>query len=268
MIEQFSRPGPSIAVAYLARGADSNWPILLERFIDSYKRNNAGIKFSFYVIFKGFLSPSDLESAKTFFRGINHEAHYLDDNNFDIGAYAEWATQVKEDLICVFNTGSEILAADWLNKLFVNLMRPNVGLVGATGSYESLENINSNFPAFPNAHIRSSGFLINRKLFCSITQGIRILDKWDAYRFESGQHSLTNHVLSLGKDVLLVGRNGRGYSKKFWASSDTFRQGSQNNLLISDNQTRNFLNLPWDEKRKFVVKTWGRYIDIRKIDLA
>src|SRR3546814_5122769 len=65
----------------------------------------------------------------------------------------------------VFNTASEILAPDWLRKLAINLAMPNVGLVGATASYESLNEFNSSFPAFPNVHIRSTAFMIDRKLF-------------------------------------------------------------------------------------------------------
>jgi hypothetical protein len=45
-----------------------------------------------------------------------------------------------------------------------------VGLVGATGSYESLGPALDGFPAFPNIHIRSNAFLIQRELFCVISR--------------------------------------------------------------------------------------------------
>ena len=250
----------TIAVAYLARGADKDSLSSFERFLSSYKRNSSGVEHSLYVIFKGFENEVDLEKAKGLFSSVPYTPAFLADDSFDIGAYIEWARMVQEDLICVFNTGSEILAPDWLRKLAANLAMPNVGLVGATASYESLRNYNSAFQAFPNIHIRSTAFMIDRDLFCNITKDLRIATKLDAFHFESGPKSITRQVLAQGKNTLLIGRNGRGYSPPFWPESDTFRQGMQKNLLVSDNQTRNYLAMPWKEKREFVIRTWGEYL--------
>lgn len=255
----------TIAVAYIARGADKDWLLSSERFLDSYKCNQSGIKHSLYVIFKGFMHNTDLEKAKALFNSIPYKPVYLGDDSLDIGAYIEWANMIEEDLICVFNTASEILVPDWLRKLAINLAMQNVELVGATGSYESLNALNSAFPIFPNIHIRSTSFMIDRKLFVDITKGQKIANKIDAFHFESGPESLTQQVLAKGKDILLVGRNGRGYSPQFWATSDTFRQGTQKNLLVADNQTRNFSLFPWNEKREFVIRTWGKYIGIERM---
>lgn len=237
-----------------------DWFLSCERFLDSYRRNRAGVKHSLYVIFKGFTHNTDVEKAKTLFCCVPHNPVFLGDDSFDIGAYIEWANMIEEELICVFNTASEILAPDWLYKLAINLTMPNVGLVGATASYESLNELSSVIPPFPNIHIRLNAFMIDRGLFCSITEGLKISQKMDAYHFESGPQNMTRQVLAMGKEVLLVGGNGRGYSPEFWAASDTFRQGTQKNLLVADNQTRTFSALPWSDKRYFVVKTWGQYI--------
>ena len=250
----------TIAVAYLARGSDKNSLSSFERFLSSYKRNFSGVEHSLYVIFKGFEQDVDLEKARVLFSSVLYTPVFLADDSFDIGAYIEWANMIEEDLICVFNTASEILTPDWLRKLAVNLAMPNVGLVGATASYESLSELNSAFHAFPNIHIRSTAFMIDRGLFCNITKDLRLANKIDAFHFESGPKSLTRQVLAQGKNILLVGRNGRGYSPAFWPISDTFRQGMQRNLLVSDNQTRNYLALPWNEKREFVMRTWGEYL--------
>ncbi|MCP3671476.1 MAG: hypothetical protein GY814_13815 [Gammaproteobacteria bacterium] len=255
----------TIAVAYLARGADKDWLQSCERFFDSYMRNQSGVKHSLYVIFKGFMSDTGVVKAKALFNSTPYKPIYLDGDSLDIGAYIEWASMIDEDLICAFNTASEILAPDWLSKLTINLGLPNVGLVGATASYESSSELNSTFPPFPNVHIRSTAFMIDRKLFLNITEGLKIDSKVDAYHFESGRESLTRKVLVTGKEILLVGRNGRGYSPQSWAASDIYRQGAQNNLLIADDQTRNFSACPWNEKREFVVKTWGKYIENNRL---
>jgi hypothetical protein len=246
-----------IAVAFLARGADEGWRYSCERFLSSYERHRPGINHSLYAIFKGFPYASALDEAKDLFSRVHYTPVFLGDDSFDIGAYVEWANQIDENTICVLNTSSEILADDWLLKLTVNLALPNVSLVGATASYESLEDWNRSFPAFPNIHIRSNAFMINRDLFCRITKGLVVRDKLDAFYLESGPRSLTRQVLAMGREILLVGRNGRGYSPRWWPTSDTFRLGTQSNLLVGDNQTRNFTEMRWAEKRELVLRTWG-----------
>jgi len=258
----FGSKNKTIAIAYLVRGADKDWLLSCERFFDSYRCKTAGINHSLHVIFKGFEKDVDLEKAQTLFNCIPYEPLFLADDSLDIGAYIKWANIVEKDFICVLNTGSEILAPDWVRKLAVNLEMPNVGLVGATASYESLRNYHSAFQAFPNIHIRSTAFMIDRALFCNITKDLRIATKLDAYLFESGPTSLTRQVLARGKNILVVGRNGRGYSPPFWPVSGTFRQGMQKNLLISDNQTRNYLAMTCNEKREFVNSTWGKLASI------
>lgn len=251
----------AIAVAYLARGSDINWLSSFEQFLNSYERHQAGCKHSLYVIYKGFKNSDDLEKAASLFTRIPHEPVYLGDDKFDLGAYIEWANMIEEDLICVLNTSSEILGPDWLYKLAVNLLLPNVGLVGATASYESLKELNRKFPGFPNIHIRTNAFMIDRVLFCNLTEGVRIGDKEDAWLLESGPRSLTRQVLEKGQEVLLVGNNGRAYSPKFWATSHIFRQGKQENLLVSDNQTKYFLSLPWSGKMILISSAWGNCIN-------
>jgi glycosyltransferase involved in cell wall biosynthesis len=251
----------SIAVAYLARGADKNCFQSFERFRDSYKNNHAGCTHSFYIIFKGFSSDDDLNKAVNLFEGIPFSPVFLEDDKFDLGAYIEWANQINHDLICMLNTASEIQATDWLCKLAVNLMTPNMGLVGATGSYESLYDLSPLYKKFPSPHIRSNAFMIDRALFCSITDGVAIRNKMDALLLESGPHSITARIFNRGKNILIVGKNGRGYSTEFWPKSGTFRQNQQENLLVGDNQTRDFLNLIPEQRKIILFKTWGNYLD-------
>lgn len=247
----------TIAVAYLVRGNDIDWEKSCERFVESYKNISAGVEHSLYILFKGFSTEDDLLKAKELCSPVTFEAVYLDDDSFDIGAYIEWANIVEEEYICVFNTTSEILSNDWLLKLARNLMQANVGMVGATGSYESLRVLYRDFPLFPNVHIRSNAFMIDRNYFCGLSLGLEINCKKDAFHFESGHNSLTNKVLSKGKEVLLVGGNGQGYSPPSWPSSGTFRQGKQDNLLIADNQTKAYDKLPWENKKAKIFSTWG-----------
>lgn len=253
-------PPTSIALTYLARGADVDCLKHFKCFADSYKLYDAGTPHQLYIIFKGFKNKSYLLEAFDLFKNLNYIPIHLNDKNLDIGAYIEWAKIVDKKRICVLNTASEILSPFWLYKLSVNLSIHNVGLVGATGSFESLHEYNNIFSPFPNVHVRTTGFMIDRDLFLCIAADYNITSKDEAFMFESGPKSLTKQVLMKGKDILLVGRNGRGYSPEFWPHSDTFRQGTQSNLLIADNQTRNFSKMPWICKQDYVVRTWGQYI--------
>jgi hypothetical protein len=111
-------------------------------------------------------------------------------------------------------------------------------------------------PQFPNPHIRSNGFIIRRtdllREFPSIDPG-----KHAAHLFESGPRGLTTRLLAAGKSAVVVGRDGRAYLPHEWPSSNTFRLDNQPNLLIGDNQTRSFPQLPRAERQTQAYLTWA-----------
>lgn len=112
------------------------------------------------------------------------------------------------------------------------------------------------FDPFPNYHLRTNAFIISsqtmRKVKCS-----RIRSKLDAYAFESCSDGLTKQILRKGKKVLVVGRDGVGYEKEAWNTSKTFRQSEQENLLVADNQTRDY-QYGNSERREYLSSiTWG-----------
>ena len=250
-----------LAVVYLARGADADWFASFHRFLASYQKFPAGREHNFYVLYKGFRSEADLDRARELFLTVNARGMNLSDDGLDIGAYLIAANELTENQICFVNTHSEILAPAWLEKLALHLDRPEVGLVSATGSFESLSNVASHFPRFPNVHLRSNAFLVDRELFSSLVGGTVIHKKLEAWFAESSSFSLTRQVLAQGLNVLVVGRNGRGYPPRWWPSSDTYRQGRQANLLVGDNVTRAYMSATWHAKRALVERTWGRYLD-------
>lgn len=250
----------TVAVIYLVRGATADWRAAGQRFLESYRRNAPGCAHELHVVFTAFEGATDLQAAKNLFLDVEHSPVVLDGRRSDIGAYAELANTLAAELLCGFDGASEILAADWLYKLAVNLQTPNVGLVGATASFERPGGSTGVAPAFPNVHIRSNAFMIERVLFCRISRGLALADESVDASFENGPDCQTRRVLATGRDVLLVGRNGRGYPPKFWATSDTFRQGRQGNLLVADEQTRTFEAAPWSAKRALANRTWGKYL--------
>ena len=110
----------------------------------------------------------------------------------------------------------------------------------------------ANYDEFPAPHLRTNAFMIRRDLMARLRVG-KIRIKNDAHRFESGKQSLTQQVLAMGLKVIVVGRDGQAYEKEEWPRSETFLRGNQENLLISDNQTRQY-----EEASPAMKVTWSR----------
>lgn len=252
---------PPVAVAYLARGADRQWRESVDRFLQSYRRHEAGHPHTLHLIVKGFASHEDLAWLREQFAVVPHHEFETTDDRYDIGAYTAWAEALTAELILPLNTASELLGDHWLVKYARCFAQPGVGLVGATGSYESLSQYIADFPVFPNIHIRSTAFLIRRELFLQIARQFDTRTKHAAFAFESGGTSLTKQVMQQGLKVLVVGRDGRGFAPRFWPGSETFRQGNQENLLVADNQTRAFTETVWADKAVICQRTWGPHLD-------
>jgi hypothetical protein len=220
----------------------------------------AGADHALFVIFKGFKDDDQLRAGRETFSGLDYSPVYTGDDTFDIGAYVDAARQISSDTICCLNTNSEIVSTGWLGKLAINLDQPLVGIVGATGSFETNRGADHRFPGFPNVHVRSNAFMMQRELMISILAKFAISNKIDAWLAESGPASLTRRVFDMGLSALIVGADGRGYSPAYWASSHTFRQGTQSNLLVHDNVTRTYEQMPWADKREASLRTWGQYL--------
>src|SRR3954453_4696434 len=84
------------------------------------------------------------------------------------------------------------------------------------------------FPAHPNPHLRTNGFLLSRELLLRL-EGSRVFSKRAAFLFESGMNSMTNQILQRGLQVFIVGRDGKAYAPAQWPVSGTFRLGMQPN---------------------------------------
>ena len=71
---------------------------------------------------------------------------------------------------------------------------------------------------------------------------------------------MTRKMFHRGLSVLVVGRNGRGYMPNWWVDSRTFRLREQSNLLVHDNVTRAFDEMPFPEKQEFARRSWGHFL--------
>ncbi len=126
----------SIGVIYLYRFAEGEVPA--RTFLDSYCARSADIEHDLHVVLKGFPDKKSHDSARALFDRARANLIELDDTGYDIGSYIAAAKRVSNGQLLFLNTFSEILADGWLSHLRNALNRTGVGLVGATGSWQSL----------------------------------------------------------------------------------------------------------------------------------
>lgn len=124
-----------IGVIYLCRFAEGERPV--RAFVDSYRAHPAGADHDLHVIFKGFPDQNSRAAARALFGELPVHPLELEDTGFDIGSYFAAARMVANRRLIFFNTFTELLADDWLKKFDRALSLPGVGLVGATGSWQS-----------------------------------------------------------------------------------------------------------------------------------
>ena len=271
-------------------------PAMLRRFLASYRRHRAGRAHRLIVIFNGFGGREELAPYRVLLEGVPHEPFFLEAPVQDIVAYRRAAGAFEADFVGFLNSHSEILAPDWLEKLYRPFDRPRVGLVGATGSYESVATTMNrlpdgnypvnrsnpvvlalssarwlvlaaraapaklwrrwNYPPFPNPHLRTNAFLVRHSTFLGLRFG-RLGSKADAWRFESGPAGLTRQVLRRGEEVVVVGADGQQYPIDRWPRAEVYRVGDQANLLVRDNRTEMFARADPEARRTLALQTWG-----------
>ena len=119
---------------------------------------------------------------------------------------------------------------------------------------------------FPAPHVRTNTFAISRDLFLRV--GLpQPRDKLDAHLIESGRRSLTRRVQRTGLQAVVIGRDGQRYPPGEWPQSETFWQHDQENLLVSDRQTRMYQNGSAKERVLLSRYAWGPQAE-PAVDLA
>jgi len=273
----------SVCVVHLVRACNGIKPF--ERFLASYRAHPAGYPHDLMFIFKGFRNQDDLAPYFQLLGDVAYRSLHVGEGGYDIVPYFKAAREVNHDNMMFLNSFSEILYDGWLAKMASPLQEQGVGLVGATGSwggqsalfhsrrkrvlrvwpwYERLARTlltwwqSRNFPLFPNPHIRSNAFMLNRQLFLSLNRP-SVQWKGDVYRFESGKQSMTQQIMALGLRPLVADCHGDTYEIQAWWDSDTFWQRDQERLLIADNQTRDYQYGSYARRQLLSRFAWGQH---------
>jgi hypothetical protein len=279
-----------ICVVHLVRKKNGLEPF--RHFLTSYLENPAGVDHDLLILYKGFYRKADIGPYEKLLEDVPHSFLMVADFGFDLRPYFIAAEKYNNQYFCFLNSFSIILDKDWLLKFYQHISQPGIGLVGATGSWGSIrpswlgyKKQKENVPLwkkllrplvwktikkylekyiddFPNYHIRTNGFMIERTTMLNIKHGM-VLTKMQALLLESGKRGITNQVKQIGLRSILVGKNGECYDKHEWNVSNTFWRGTQDNLLISDNQTRKFDAENPEEKRELELFAWGDANELR-----
>ena len=251
-------------------------------FIGSYRAFDAGVDHVLILALKQFGGEADFSPYQKELAGIEYEILHVPDLGHDIGSYVAIASETEFQRYCFINSKTTLNTDKWLEKLIAEHDKNPDGMVGSTGSWQSLAsdalkyrldtrpvlllNIRRvlgylwrlrKFPGFPNPHLRTNVFVVSRETFRSLDFG-RIGSKNDTWKLESGRNSISRQIERRGGALVVVDREGRSYRPESWARSDTFWQDDQQGLLVSDRQTRIYEQANPDERSAMQAEAWER----------
>jgi hypothetical protein len=273
-----------IGLVYLAWAPLGPKP--LREFLRSYHDHPAGATHQLVVVLngaeRGEQGNADSGSGGDALRAAllaelgdtEHRLIELEHPMLDLPAYGTAARQLEHERVCYLNSYSTVLADGWLGQLSRALDDAKVGVAGATGSWESqaewirgkpiywpyqlalLPRARRDYPRFPNPHIRTTAFMLDRTLL--LEAGFeRAADKHDTYLLESGPHSFTRQILERGLRPVVVGCDGRTYNIEEWPASATYRAEGQRNLLVADRRTGDWERASPRLRRRLSRDAWG-----------
>lgn len=236
------------------------------RFLESYRRHQPGAEHVLAVALKGFREDQDPSAWQRELAAVSHESLQMSSGVLDLGTYREAVDLVPAERYCFLNTNSEVLVDGWLGHLDRHLLTPGVGIVGTGGSFESaysaapwpLRPWRRDFDPFPNPHLRTNGFVLERELLVSLDWPLP-RRKVHAWRLESSQRGISRQVCERGLGMLVVGRDGLAYPPERWRESATFRSGGQVNKLLADNRTREYEAAGPARRRQLEQFAWGAH---------
>jgi hypothetical protein len=113
-----------------------NPPASFERFIESYRRCDAGVDHRLVLLCKGFPDETALAPILERLDGLRTERLMVPDDGFDLTAYRRAAACLAGSVACYLNSNSVLVADGWLGAL-VGALGDSIGIAGATGSWNS-----------------------------------------------------------------------------------------------------------------------------------
>lgn len=229
----------STAIIYLERAVNHHhWS---QQFFESLLGNDCGVPIDDVELI--FIRKGEKWPPTYFKSPFPFKTFDIPDEKYTLGSIRPVIEQLPHDKFLFFHSFSKILAPNWLVH-YINAFKSNVGIVGATGSFEN------------NQHIRTNAFMMNRKLFLEVTDGVKMDNRDDEAVFESGPDNLTMKVMARGLRYAVVDRHGNEHLD-LGASANIFRRGFQENLLVADNRTYDYDVSAQDRRQWLSSLAWG-----------
>jgi hypothetical protein len=254
-------------------------PAPVREFLRSYDAHPAGAEHELVLLLNGAGpdGPAPVPLRAEVLAELEGTTHRLIEPPralLDLAAYGWAARTLEHAQLCFLNSYATIAAEGWLAHLQRALAQPGVGMVAASGSWESqaewvrgplrywpyqlagLRSARRDYPRFPNPHLRTSAFMLDRELARALElEGAT--DKRGAYLLESGHAGIAHGLAQRALRPAVVGRDGVSYDAPQWPASRTFRSGEQENLLIADNRTRDYERASARLRRRLARDSWG-----------
>lgn len=129
-----SAPG-RICVVHLVRAANGLAPF--ERFLAALREHPPGVEHELVLALKGFDAEHEADPYLRLAGDFEAHAVHFPDRGLDLGVYFAAAALLRRERYCFLNSFSEPLIDGWLGHLQAALELDDVGMVGATGSWNS-----------------------------------------------------------------------------------------------------------------------------------
>jgi hypothetical protein len=241
------------AVLYLDRWG--NEPRFARAFLSSLSRFDAGVEYDFVYILKGYPKEQSCRFLDEFKREVNPKTQVLalPDDRFATATMLQAAKLLPNKKMIYFVSSCRILAPQWL-RFYLNAFDAieSCGIAGATSGYECT----NKSPPFPNIGIRSTSFVIDRKLFIELADG-NLNTREDEGAFESGPDGMTKQIMRRNLKPVVVDNKGKIWHIEEWPYSYTFRSGHQENLLVADKRTYHYAVGSHRRRRHLADINWG-----------
>lgn len=231
---------------------------VVESFLTSYKSHSAGIDHNFIIIAKNWQDELEYKQLCNLAKENNAKLINLPDDGFDFGSYFRAAKILENEYIFFLGSNTEIVSDKWLlhtYKAFEN--DKAVQLAGPMGSWEK----GSMGTSFPNYHIRTCFFMVNRKLFLEYAAAQKFPEtKEDTWKLEHGPQSLTNFILKKGYKAVVVNSDGNVFSHENWISSQTYMNPGEPKHMLLDKWSNRYFTASDVKKAILEAMIWGKNI--------
>ncbi len=127
--------GEPPCVVHLVRAV--NGIELMRRFADAMRAYDPGIECELVFAMKGFSSHAEAAPYIAEVADLAPKFEFFPDRGFDLGLYLAAAARLRCGRYCFVNSYTRPAVDGWLAKLDTALSPAGVGMVGATGSWQS-----------------------------------------------------------------------------------------------------------------------------------